>query len=81
MDQIHSDIIKVVYPMRKTYKCDGLYTAKKGNILCVKTADCVPILIHSEIGVGAIHAGWRGLSKNILGKFFGVSNLNSSINF
>jgi len=70
MNQIHSDIIKVVSPMRKKYKCDGLYTTKKEYILCVKTADCVPILIHSEIGVGAIHAGWRGLSQNILGNFF-----------
>ena len=70
MNQIHSDIIKLVYPMKNKYKCDGLYTSKKRNILCVKTADCVPILIHTKEWVGVIHAGWKGLNQNILKNFF-----------
>ena len=70
MNQTHSDVIKSVYPMKKKYKCDGLYTSKKRDILCVKTADCVPILIHTKEWVGVIHAGWKGLSQNILNNFF-----------
>lgn len=70
MKQIHSGLIYNVNPIKRKYVCDGLYSSKKRYILSVKTADCIPILIHSKKGVGVIHAGWRGLSKNILSNFF-----------
>lgn len=48
------------------YECDGYVTNRQGVALCVKTADCVPILFSSGDGiVGAVHAGWRGTARGI----------------
>jgi len=70
MDQIHGETISIVKSFKDKYKSDGLYTEKHGKILCVKTADCVPILISTGKGIAVIHAGWKGLSKDILSSFF-----------
>ena len=49
---------------------DGLIAKKDGGIdaVCVKTADCVPILLKNiKTGdVSAVHAGWRGTSSDIV---------------
>ena len=41
---------------------DALITQKTGLLLCVRTADCAPILIAHKTKpiITAIHAGWRG---------------------
>ncbi|MBQ8758951.1 MAG: laccase domain-containing protein [Clostridia bacterium] len=53
--------------------CDGLFldeTTTGVDALCVKTADCVPILLSSKDGkqVSAVHAGWRGTVLDIVTK-------------
>ena len=53
--------------------CDGLFldgSAGEIDALCVKTADCVPILLSSKDGkeVSAVHAGWRGTVADIVTK-------------
>ena len=53
--------------------CDGLFldgTAHEIDAVCVKTADCVPILLSSKDGkeVSAVHAGWRGTVADIVTK-------------
>ena len=55
------------------FGCDGLFldgTASEIDALCVKTADCVPILLSSKDGkeVSAVHAGWRGTVADIVTK-------------
>lgn len=47
---------------------DGLITEIPGQILVVKTADCVPILIYDPVQnrVAAVHAGRKGLLKGII---------------
>lgn len=49
---------------------DGLYSRKAGEILGIKTADCLPVLIAAKNArtVMALHAGWRGLNLGILAK-------------
>lgn len=51
-------------------KVDGLMTNKKGMFLFLLIADCLPIIIYDSVAeaVGLIHAGWRGVDKNIAGK-------------
>lgn len=47
---------------------DGIVTVKKGIALCIRTADCVPVLFEDRKNgvIGAAHAGWRGAFKGIL---------------
>lgn len=51
---------------------DGLYTELVSHRVAVKTADCVPILLHHPELVMAIHAGWRGLAQDIVGQGLAV---------
>lgn len=47
---------------------DAMVTQTPDLLLCVKTADCVPILIYDESShmIAAIHAGWKGLCFGII---------------
>jgi len=49
---------------------DAVITNRPGLALCVKTADCVPVLMADTEKriVAAVHAGWRGSALNISGK-------------
>ena len=82
LPQIHSDTIFEVneadrgkgYFIREGI-CggDGYVTDRKGVVLGIKTADCVPILFEAEkngeiVAVGAVHAGWRGTVAEIAPK-------------
>ncbi len=77
--QVHSGDIRVVGECEKgcgvskaddVFECDGLITATPNIPLCVFYADCVPILLaDTNAGViGAVHSGWRGTAKQIVGK-------------
>ena len=47
---------------------DAIVTDQVGVLATVRTADCVPVLIHDPVGgvVAAVHAGWRGAIAGIL---------------
>jgi polyphenol oxidase len=49
---------------------DALVTDQPGVMVAVRTADCVPVLVHDPKRrvVAAIHAGWRGTVAGILPK-------------
>lgn len=68
MKQIHSADVRYVASVPETVpECDGLVTDVKGLALCVKTADCAPILLCDGDArvIGAVHAGWRGTVAGI----------------
>jgi purine-nucleoside/S-methyl-5'-thioadenosine phosphorylase / adenosine deaminase len=46
---------------------DALVTSRRRLALAVVTADCVPVLLTGARWIAAVHAGWRGLAKGILG--------------
>ena len=49
---------------------DVLMTDVKGVCIGVSTADCIPVLLYDQVHHAscAIHAGWRGTVKRIVGK-------------
>jgi len=49
---------------------DALVTDQPGIMVAVRTADCVPVLVHDPTRrvVAAIHAGWRGAIAGIVPK-------------
>ena len=50
-------------------KSDAVVTQRKGLLVGVKTADCVPVLLGDAAtgAVAAVHAGWRGTENRIIG--------------
>lgn len=70
LQQVHgSQVIEANHSLdlHKIPEADGLWTRQPGLMIAIKTADCVPILIHHSRLVMALHAGWKGLSKDIIG--------------
>ena len=70
--QTHTSCVAEIfgYPEEELQETDALVTNQKGLCLCVQTADCVPVLLFDskKMAVAAIHAGWRGTVKQIVGK-------------
>jgi YfiH family protein len=52
-----------------TCEGDALVTCEPGVAACMRTADCVPVLVACgrSGAVAAIHAGWRGLAVDVIG--------------
>jgi polyphenol oxidase len=46
---------------------DGVVTRETDRALVVLTADCVPVLLAGRHGIGAVHAGWRGVVADVVG--------------
>jgi YfiH family protein len=47
---------------------DAACTEKRRQVLCVMTADCLPVLLCNRAGswIAASHAGWRGLCDGVI---------------
>lgn len=68
LKQTHSNVV-----IRSPYEGampegDAHFTNQKKLALSIRTADCVPVLIHDlDSGfIAAIHAGWRGVENEII---------------
>lgn len=71
LQQIHSDIIHCLSGVPAgELRGDALLTDRPGLLLCVRTADCLPLLILSQDpgAVGAVHCGWKGTSLGLAGR-------------
>lgn len=66
--QIHTDEIFFVEQEGMQGKCDALYTNTKGIALVVQTADCVPVFLVGDREIAVVHAGWKGIALDIVGK-------------
>lgn len=71
MKQIHSATIKEIHsPGDAESRCeaDGIICSVAGLRIGVVTADCVPVLIAGDLHVAALHCGWRGIQRGLLGR-------------
>jgi YfiH family protein len=67
MKQTHSNIV-LQAPFEGAPEGDAQITRQHLLAISVRTADCVPVMIHDpESGqIAAIHAGWRGIENEII---------------
>ena len=68
--QVHSDNVLWMQKAGRPEATDAVVTDKPGLCVCVKTADCIPVLLYDTRRriVAAVHAGWRGTVARIVQK-------------
>lgn len=69
LNQGVSDVVQYVdVPTRDVMQADGVVTDKTDIVLCIRTADCAPVLLadYKQGVIGAAHAGWRGAWSGII---------------
>lgn len=71
MNQVHGrDVVFIdcYHNRTQTLEADGSFTREAGQVMCVSTADCLPVVLANANGtaVSVIHAGWRGLADGVL---------------
>jgi YfiH family protein len=49
-------------------EADALLTSEEDLCLAVAVADCAPVALVGESGVGMVHSGWRGTLSGVAGK-------------
>src|SRR3989338_412899 len=66
--QVHGCEVIDALMQQESTQADGIYTTQYNTPCAIKTADCLAILLCNTTGteISALHAGWRGLSKNII---------------
>jgi polyphenol oxidase len=69
--QVHGDGVRVIdkeslETIRPPLEGDAFVTRLTNVALVVHTADCIPLLGFAPGIVGACHAGWRGVSREII---------------
>jgi YfiH family protein len=68
MSQVHGNTVHVIRDGERPKEGYGLIVLERNIAAVVKTADCLPILLHAPdvACAAAIHAGWRGTTQGIL---------------
>lgn len=68
--QVHGDGVVPALESTPETPADALWTATPGTAVGVRTADCLPVLLHDRGSgrVAAVHAGWRGVINELTAK-------------
>jgi polyphenol oxidase len=68
MRQVHGKTVQVVEAGGVYPAGDGIVTSTKGVVLCVRVADCVPLLLYDTCTgvIASIHCGWRSIVSGIV---------------
>ena len=68
LHQTHSGDVHELDSEAKQPDGDGLYTDKPGQLLAMRVADCVAVLLYDpeHRAVAAVHSGWRGTKAGIV---------------
>ncbi len=67
LQQVHG--IAVIDPTQTAERiADAAFTTMRQQVLCIMTADCLPVLVCNRAGtwIAAAHAGWRGLCDGVI---------------
>jgi len=66
--QTHTNRVEIARTPGVLPETDGIVTNRKGLVLSIQVADCVPVFIYDPTNriVGLIHAGWRGVVDGIV---------------
>jgi len=72
--QKHTDKIIIVEYDLEPKVADAVVTNRRGLVIGITVADCVPILLFDKRKhiAGAVHAGWRGTAQGIVKKTIAV---------
>jgi hypothetical protein len=79
LKQFHSDVVQLIdTPLANSCKGDASITSRRGLLLAVQIADCVPVLLvdPKNRAVAAVHAGWRGSLARIVVKAIGQMQMS-----
>lgn len=65
--QVHGkDVVRLDGPAEPWPTADAVWTDRRGVLLAVAAADCVPVLVADPEGpIGAAHAGWQGTTLRV----------------
>jgi YfiH family protein len=71
LNQVHgARVVRVTardaQPEAPVHEADACVTTDVGVACTVQVADCLPVLVAAPGGVGAAHAGWRGLAAGVV---------------
>jgi len=68
--QKHTDNVFILDSGTDPVIADAVVTVKRGILIGVQVADCVPILLcdKKKMVVSAVHAGWRGTAARVIRK-------------
>jgi YfiH family protein len=66
--QKHTGTVHVLESDLKPVVADAVVTGRRGILIGVLVADCVPVLVYEPVRniAAAVHAGWRGTAQQIL---------------
>jgi YfiH family protein len=64
--QVHGSRVLRVEGPGMAGEADAMFTTSPMLPLAVGTADCLPVVIEGEGGIGIAHAGWRGAAAGIV---------------
>ena len=68
ISQVHGDMVRIVAEPGQAGEADGLVTDVPGLPIAIATADCVPVAIAGDRTIALVHAGWRGVAVDVVGR-------------
>ena len=81
-NQTHSKNVQAVHnPMSEVDNIDALVTHRRGVPIMMQVADCQAILMYDPVRqvVAAVHAGWKGLAKDISGETLKILRMDYNV--
>jgi YfiH family protein len=74
LEQVHGSRVVNLADWRPGIEADAAWTDRAEEVVVIKTADCLPILLADRNAgvVAGIHGGWRSLAEGIIGKTLAV---------